>query len=170
MRNEGPAEPGHAAICCNGIDLPGREVAVVADKREVLSQLLIVASLLGAFSMSGAIALLVGHNRDRLHRLLFGLLAGASLAFILATTLDAIILPAAGMVVQRQRPQEVSALLQLGDVVIWGVIAGALALLLALGCSGFTFSRGLGLLLASAAGLTLALFAICARHLAVSVP
>lgn len=131
---------------------------VVAYKREALAQFLLVATILGAFSMSGLVALLTGARRDRLHGFLFAALALASLAFVFATALDAVLLP-----VMRRRPSELepevaAGLLRLGDAVIWGVIVGALALLAGLSVSGFVFSRRLGVLVLVAAVLALALF------------
>jgi hypothetical protein len=127
-------------------------------KREVLTQMLLVATILGAFSMSGVVALLVGPHRDRLHRFLFVTLCLASLAFIFATALDAILLPVTGRKTNASLPpQKLAGLLALGDVVIWSMIAGALALMVAMGGFGFAFSRRLGWLSAGAAALAVSL-------------
>jgi hypothetical protein len=135
----------------------------------VLTQFLLVATILGAFAMSGVVALLVGPNRDRLHRFLFAALCIASLAFIFATALDAVLLPASRRGVNERQPEAVAALLRLGDAVIWGVIVGALALVVAQAASGFAFSHGVGVLTLAAALGALGLFLWAAWYLAAAL-
>ena len=57
-------------------------------------------------------------------------------------------------------------LLRLGDAVIWAVIVGTFALVVALAASGFVFSRRMGILVLAAAVLTVCLFAWHAWELA----
>jgi amino acid transporter len=131
---------------------------VVAYKREVLVQFLLVATILGAFSMSGLVALLTGARRDRLHSFLYATLALASLAFVFATALDAILLPVMRRRSSELEPEVAAGLLRLGDAVIWGVIVGTLALVGGLAVSGFVFSGRMGVLMLAAVALTIALF------------
>ncbi len=56
-------------------------------RAQALSQFLLVATIFGAFAMSGVIALLAAHERARLRSVLFVLLSLASVAFIFATLL-----------------------------------------------------------------------------------
>jgi hypothetical protein len=139
---------------------------VIAYKHEVLAQFLLVATILGAFSMSGLIAVLTGNRRDRLHSFLFVALALACMAFVFATALDAILLPMMRRRASNVQPEIAAGLLRLGDVVVWGVIAGTLALVAALAGCGFAFSRRLGVLLLAAAVLAVALFVWYAWQLA----
>ena len=116
---------------------------ILSYKREVLTQLLLVATILGAFSMSGVVALLVGPNRDRLHRFLFVALCVASLAFIFATALDAVLLPATGRKANANlTPEKIQTLLILCDSVVCSVILGAVALVVA----GSHFGSAVGLI------------------------
>lgn len=115
-------------------------------------QLLLVATILGAFSMSGVVAILVGPNRDTLHRFLFFVLCIASLSFIFATALDAVLLPATARKANLNlTADKIEALSSLCDGVVWAVILGAVALVTAIGSFGFVFSRRLGFLVAAAA-------------------
>lgn len=62
---------------------------IMAYKREVLGQFLLVASILGAFAINGVIGLVTSAARGRLQAVVFGLLSFASLAFVFAAALDA---------------------------------------------------------------------------------
>lgn len=125
---------------------------ILAYKREILTQLLLVATILGAFSMSGVVAILVGPNRDNLHRFLFFILCIASLSFIFATALDAVLLPATARKANLTLTAEkIQALSGLCDGVVWAVILGAVSLVTAIGSFGFVFSRRMGILVATAA-------------------
>src|SRR5439155_23371630 len=84
-------------------------------KRAVLEQLLIVATIFGAFSVSGVIALLVAPARGRLRTYIFLALCVASLAFIFATALDAILLPGMHRDPSAQTQRELRGLLDLGE-------------------------------------------------------
>ncbi|HAM70600.1 MAG TPA: hypothetical protein DCM86_03040 [Verrucomicrobiales bacterium] len=121
---------------------------ILSYKREILTQLLLVATILGAFSMSGVVAILVGPSRDRLHQFLFSMLCVASLTFIFATALDAVLLPATGRKANvNLAPERIRTLLTLCDMVVWTVIVGALSLVTAIAGFGFVFSRRLGYLI-----------------------
>lgn len=134
-------------------------------KREALTQLLIVATIFGAFSISGAVALLASDVRGRLRSFLFSALSVASLAFIFATSLDAIVLPATHRSPSARSVREVQGLQDLGDVVIWAVMIGALSLIVSIGGFGFAFSRRIGWLIFAAALATLIAFVWSVLHM-----
>jgi hypothetical protein len=143
---------------------------VLSYKRDVLTQLLLVATILGAFAMSGVVAILVGPNRDRLHRFLFCALCLASLAFIFATALDAVLLPATGRKANLLLPPErIQTLSGLCDGVVWAVIIGALALVTAIGGFGFAFSRRLGCLVGVVAVAVVIILFLYFRSLATAL-
>ena len=140
---------------------------ILSYKREILTQLLLVATILGAFSMSGVVALLVGPNRDRLHRVLFLGLCFASLSFIFATALDAVLLPATGRPANaRLTPEKILELHRLCDIVVYAVIVGAFALLAAISGFGFAFSRRVGWVMFAAGLFTLVFLISQFIHLA----
>ena len=130
-------------------------IDILSYKREVLTQLLLVATIFGAFSMSGVVALLVAPERGRLRSFMFLTLCGASLAFIFATILDALILPAAGRMATQSKERAVVGMLNLGDVVIWAVVIGASALATAIASFGFEFSRRMGFVVLLISAVTL---------------
>jgi hypothetical protein len=138
---------------------------LIAFKRAFLTQLLFVASIFGAFSVGGVVALLVNEKRDRLRNFLFASLCLASLAFIVAATLDAILLPAMGRAPPARTPAEAHALLGLSEVAIWSVMVGALLLMIAIGGFGFAFSRRLGWMIALVSALAVAGLVASALHL-----
>lgn len=138
----------------------------IAFKRSFLTQLLFVASIFGAFSVSGVVALLVSEKRDRLRTFLFASLCLSSIAFIAAATLDAILLPAMGRTPPARTPAEAHALLDLGEIAIWSVLIGALLLIVSIGGFGFAFSRRLGWFVAAVSAATAAGIAVGAVHLA----
>ena len=140
---------------------------VLAYKREVLTQLLLVATIFGGFAVGGLMAFLGSGERGRLRSGIFVALAVSAAAFIAATALDAVMLPA--MLPQTfavRGVEAVSSMLALGDVVVWAVMAGCVALAGAVGASGFLFSRWVGravlgvtVLMAVIVSATIALFA-----------
>jgi hypothetical protein len=138
---------------------------LIVFKRAALTQLLIVATIFGAFSISGVIALLVGERRDRLRSFLFAILCLASLAFIVAATLDAILLPAMGRTPPARTPDQAHSLLNVGEFAIWSVLAGELFLMFAIGGFGFAFSRRLGWFIAGVSALSVIAIGACAWHL-----
>jgi hypothetical protein len=128
--------------------------------------LLLVATIFGAFSVSGVIALLVADKRGHLFHFFFLLLTFASLAFIFATALDAIMLPGMKKSDTAYQPEQLRGLLDLGEVVIWAVLLGTLALAVAIAAFGFAFSRATGLVVAAMSVLTVGLFVWYAWYLA----
>jgi hypothetical protein len=138
----------------------------IAFKRAFLTQLLFVASIFGAFSVSGVVALLVSEKRDRLRHFLFTSLCLSSIAFVAAAALDAILLPAMGRSPPARTPAQAYALLDLGEVAIWSVLIGAILLIVAIGGFGFAFSRRTGWFVAVVSALTAVGIAVGAVHLA----
>lgn len=138
----------------------------IAFKRAFLAQLLFVASIFGAFSVSGVVALMVSDKRDRLRSFLFASLCLSSIAFLAAAALDSILLPAMGRSPPARTPAEAHALLGLGEVAIWSVMIGALLLMVAIGGFGFAFSRRLGWFIAVVSAATATGIAAAAVHLA----
>jgi hypothetical protein len=125
-------------------------------RASALSQFLLVATIFGAFSMSGVIALLASHERARLRSALFILLALSSVAFVFATLLAVIILPIMG----RDLPDHIAArMLTLYAVDVVAIILGTILMSIALGLVGFMVSKRAGLFTLSAtiiAGIVLA--------------
>jgi hypothetical protein len=154
-----------------GVPEMERNLAQLVDRlshsHEVLGQLLLVATIFGAFSISGVVALLVSTERSRLRSFLFLMLSVSSLAFIFATSLDAVFLPAAKRPASLRDPDVVAGLLGLADVVIWSIIVGTAALMAAMGAFGFAYSRRLGYLVLVLTILTTAAFCASIAYLVV---
>jgi hypothetical protein len=147
-----------------------RSLAELVDRlgysRELLGQLLLVATIFGAFSISGVVALLVAPERRPLRNFLFLTLSASSLAFIFATSLDAILLPASKRAASLRDADTVAGLLQLADVVVWSVIVGTAALMTSVAGFGFAYSRRLGFIVLGLTALTVAAFVAAMWHLA----
>ncbi|HEX4496974.1 MAG TPA: hypothetical protein VIE43_14985 [Thermoanaerobaculia bacterium] len=116
---------------------------ILGYKRQVLEQLLTVASIFGGFAVTGVIALRSDERRDRVHALAFGAMAVAAIAFVFATALDAIWLPMSRS--NHLSEASLRTLLGTGDSVAWAVLVGAAGLIAALGLFGFARSRRMGL-------------------------
>src|SRR5579883_629902 len=129
---------------------------MLAHKRELLTQILLVASILGAFSVSGLVALMVGEARAKLHRFLFLSLCIAALAFIFAMTIAAILLPVMSMTLKTPGP--VWTLLYLSQFVDLSMLIGYMALFAAVGGMGFTYSRRIGYIVLAATIFTFCVF------------
>jgi hypothetical protein len=139
---------------------------IMAYKREILTQLLMVATIFGAFSVSGIVALLVADRKGHLFHFFFLMLSLASLAFIFATALDAILLPGMKRDESAYTAEQVVGLLNLGDFVIWAILIGTLALGAAVAGFGFVFSRTIGLVVLAMSVVTIAAFVVSASYLA----
>ena len=139
---------------------------LIAFTRALLTQFLLVASIFGAFSISGVVAFMVSERRDRLQSFLFAVLCLSSIAFLAAAAPDASLLPAMGRIPPARNPAEADALLSLADVAILSVLMGTSLLLLAIGGFGFAFSRRMGWFIAIISALTGAGIAVGAVHLA----
>lgn len=134
-------------------------------KREALTQLLVVASIFGGFAVGGVMTFLGTTDRGRLRSALFATLAIAALAFITATVLDALMLP--GMFRGTYRDTAaLRGLLGLGDVVVWAVLVGSVALVGAVAGSGFLFSRWVGRVVLAATLATVTTVAVTLVYLA----
>lgn len=140
---------------------------ILAYKREMLAQLLFVATIFGAFSVSGVVALLVAERRGHLVHFFFLMLVFASLAFILATALDAVMLPGMKKPEGALQAEQVAGLLSLSEMVVWAVLLGTFALVVAIAGFGFIFSRRIGFVVLAMSISAMALFAWCAWRLAV---
>jgi hypothetical protein len=133
-------------------------------KREVMSQMLLVTTLLAVLAMSGVAAIIAAPERGRLRSFLMASLIVSTLAFIFATVLDAIMLP--GMKRAVPTVAQARALLDLSDAVIWGSILGTVSLLVGISGLGFLLSRRLGLVATAASVVMVAVFVGCAVRLA----
>lgn len=119
--------------------------------RAALSELLLVSTLLGGFSMTGVVALISLSDRRRLHRGLALLMTAATLLFIFATILVALLQPALNMPRGSLTDQQIMGLLRIGQ---WGVrmmLAATIALVTAIGMFGFVYSKRMGWLTLSMA-------------------
>jgi hypothetical protein len=133
-------------------------------KREVMSQMLLVTTLLAVLAMSGVVAIIATPERGWLRSFLLATLVVSTLAFIFATVLDALMLP--GMKRAIRDAAQARALLDLSDGVIWGAILGTVSLLVGIGGLGFLFSRRLGIVATGASMATAITFVVCAVRLA----
>ncbi|MFT3878992.1 MAG: hypothetical protein QM703_04950 [Gemmatales bacterium] len=120
-------------------------------RRETLSQMLIAATIFGAFAIGGAVAILSSAHRERIFRYLLLMLSLSSLIYIFATCFDVILLTTLKNDQLKQQPAQLQQLLPLTHVVTYSVMLGTLVLVSAIAGFGFVFSRrlGWGLLLAS---------------------
>lgn len=141
-------------------------LAALAFRREALGQFLLVATILGAFSMSGVVVLLGGHERARLRAWLFVLLSAASLAFIFSTLVSVIILPGMGHPEVFSTPGQVVSMMGLYRTAMWSLVGGALLLLGSLAGMGFMVSRRVGAITTGASVVTVGAFVLCAWKLA----
>jgi hypothetical protein len=131
---------------------------------QALSQFVLVATILGAFSMSGVIALIATHERARLRSSVFVLLAAASLAFILATLISVLILPF--MTGHAALPDKsIRGLLFLYSVVVFSIITGTLLLVAGLAGAGFMVSRRVGQWTVAAVIAATLIYIVCVVHL-----
>lgn len=140
---------------------------VLRYKREVMQQLLLVATIFGGFAVSGIMAFLGTADRGKLRGVLFVILSVAAFAFIAATILDAVMLPAMLHEKNLRSPDGIRGLLTLGDVVVWSVLVGCLALAAGVGCSGFLFSRRVGKVVAGVAVQVILIVSVSITYLAI---
>lgn len=143
---------------------------IVAYRRDVLTQFLLVATVLAAFSASGLFGVAAAPTptpaASRLRTFLFVMLTVASLIFIFATTLAALVLPSLGRITITKDPTPLPDLEALSRLVVLGVGLGCLALVVAIGGLGFMLSRLMGVFTATLAGLATLLLIACAAFLA----
>ncbi|MBK7406379.1 MAG: hypothetical protein IPJ41_17705 [Phycisphaerales bacterium] len=131
-------------------------------KREEMSQLLLVGTLLAAIAMSGLLFLLAERGRGRLRSTLLVAQAGATLLFLFGTILDALILPGMHRAATVMIPEQVPGFVGLTRLVVYSLLAGVLVLVGSIGALGFLSSRRVGIATATAAGLFVATFVACA--------
>ncbi|MBI3437743.1 MAG: hypothetical protein HY054_03660 [Proteobacteria bacterium] len=134
---------------------------VLAYKRQVLSQLLGVASIFGGFAVTGVVALRADTHSGRVQSIAFLAMIVAAVAFIFATAFDSVWLPMSN---SAHSPESVRALLAAGDNIAYAVIIGVAALAVAVALLGFARSRLMGI-----ATLMVALLAIVAFVVEVTV-
>jgi hypothetical protein len=128
-------------------------------KRQLLEQLLTVASIFGGFAVTGVITLRAEAHRDRVHTVVFGALAVAAIAFIFAAALDAIWIPISQLPRLRSSAPALQALLATGDNVIVAILIGTASLFVAVGLFGFARSRRMGVFVLVVAILAAVFFA-----------
>lgn len=134
-------------------------------KREVMTQVPLVSTLLAGLAMSGVLVLISSHERSRLRSWLLILLTISSLVFILTTVLDAAILPGMQRFGTRGNAGQIEGLLNLSEVVVWGLLFGIACLMGAICGLGFMYSRRVGLWALGAAGVLIGLFVACCFYL-----
>ncbi|MFO0784591.1 MAG: hypothetical protein U0636_13025 [Phycisphaerales bacterium] len=124
---------------------------------QALTQFVIIASILGGFSMSGVFTLLGLRQSERLRRALIVVLMAASLAFVLACAVAAMVIPFTGPEVDlTQRASD--GLMALYTMSVRCILAGMALLAAGLGLMGFLVSRRIGMLTAISAVLTMGTF------------
>jgi hypothetical protein len=131
---------------------------------QALTQFVLVATIFGAFAMSGVIALIATHEKARIRSFLFVVLAIASLAFIIATLVSVIIIPfmSSGWNV----PDKAAlALMRLYAVVVVAIIAGTVLLAVGLASVGFMISRFVGRIVLGSTIVASLIFLACALYL-----
>jgi len=129
-----------------------------------LTQFILVATIFGAFSMSGVIALIASHEKARLRSALFILLSLASLAFVFATLVSVLILPFMTSDWE-QTDKAVRGLLFLYAVVVSAIMLGTALLGAGVAGIGFMVSPRAGrITLWSTVGTAL-IFILCALYL-----
>jgi hypothetical protein len=132
---------------------------------EALTQFILVATIFGAFSMSGVIALIASHEKARLRSALFILLALASLAFVFATLLSVLILPFMGSNIQLN-DQAVRGLLFLYALVVLTIVIGTVLLTAGIAGVGFMVSPRTGQCTLWSTIIASVAFLLCVFHLA----
>jgi hypothetical protein len=133
-------------------------------KRQVLEIFLTVASIFGGFAIAGMVALRAEERRDKVHAIAFGALALAATAFIFATALDAVWLPVCRLE-KLKTVAQLQAVLDVGEVIVWTVMIGAVSLLTAVGSFGFARSQRMGWIVLGFAIVAAGVFVACALAL-----
>ena len=110
---------------------------------QALQQFVLVASIFGAFSMSGVIALIASHEKASLRSVLFVLLSFASLAFIFSTVVAVTIMPFMSEGVH-VTDDSARGLLVLYRVAVLSILLGTMLLFAGLAGVGFMVSRRVG--------------------------
>lgn len=130
-------------------------------RHDALEQLVVVATVLAGFSISGALTLLTSHQTRRLRAALFGTLTAAALAFTFATILAVILLPHMART-DWTSPASITGLLGLYRIHIYSVALGTVLLLVAIGGLGWLVSPRVGTITATLATLTFVAFVLTA--------
>ena len=136
-------------------------VTILDFKRDEMSQMLLVSTLMAVVAISVVVVLVSGAERGRLRSTLLVSLTASSLIFIFATMLDVCILPAMKHNLTHPVATQITGLLRLSHIVVVSLMLGSVVLFASLGSLGFVYSRRVGIWTASLAGVILAVFAVC---------
>lgn len=131
-------------------------------KIEVMSQVLIVSTLLAGVAMGIATTLLSVSERGRLRTVTFVCFTIAALLFIIGTLMDVCILPAMKHHAQLPDARVIPGLITLSRVVVFELLAGLVVLTGGIGLLGFSYSRRAGFWTAGAAAATILGFIVFA--------
>ncbi|MCX5691734.1 MAG: hypothetical protein NTV94_18405 [Planctomycetota bacterium] len=131
-------------------------------KIEVMSQVLIVSTLLAGIAIGIATTLLSASERSRLRTLTFVCFTIAALLFIIGTLMDVCILPAMKHHAQNPDERVIPGLITLSRVVVFELLAGLAVLTGGIGLLGFSYSRKAGLWTAGAAATVALSFVVFA--------
>ena len=136
-------------------------VTILDFKRDEMSQMLLVSTLMAVVAMSVVVVLVSGSERGKLRSVLLVSLTASSLIFIFATMLDVCILPAMKHNATHPVATQISGLLRLAQVVVMSLMLGSIVLFASLGSLGFVYSRRVGVWTISLAAGIFAVFAVC---------
>ena len=134
-------------------------------KREEMVQLLLVFTLLAMIAMSIVMVLLSTHERSRLRSFLFITLTCSTLLFILATIVDAIILPGMRLAAIQRSVAQIFGFIALSRVVVLAGCLGMILLVAGIGVLGYLHSRWVGRCVLGATTAVAAAFIACCVYL-----
>lgn len=140
-------------------------VDVLEFKREVMTQLPTVSTLLAVMAMTVVAALISVPERGRLRSSLMVALTTAAMLFVFATILDACIVPGMKRQATMRNAEQIKGLLRLGDVVVWTILIGIGVLFGSLGGIGFLHSKRTGVAILTTTGVIVAAFVACCFYL-----
>lgn len=181
--SRGPAASAHHTGVRTSLDSPkgpfGREepainaanltieqlVDILDFKREVMSQLIVVSTLLAVLAMSVVAILFASPERTRLRSALLVVLTTSTLLLVFGTMLDAIIMPAMKRNATHSNAGQIRALLNLSELVVWSMLLGTAFLFASLGAYGFAYSRRVGICTLIAATLMTLVFVVSCVYL-----
>ena len=118
---------------------------LLAFRLGALNQFVLVATIFGAFAMSGVVALISSSERSRLREFLFILLTFASLAFMVATLIGTFLLPYASRTSTLSN-SVTKTMLGLYTLGVGSALIGTLLMAMSLAAMGFLISKKAGVL------------------------
>lgn len=145
--------------------MPDPLLTALEFKRQVLTDLLIVSTLLAGIAMSGMLFLLSDKQRSTLRTALVVSMTAAMLLFLLGTIVDVIILPGMRRAAEVNHPAQIRGFIILSRFVVYTLLTGTAILTASIGALGYLHSRWAGRCTAAAAAITALLFAGCAVYL-----